>query len=228
MCFSAMRAKITGEQVYKTEYLQINKIQIRDFSGLDPNKIPGEDGRFYPKWWTQVLRSQKGQLEFVPMRYQLLPHFCKENKYTHINPKTNRKKEIPTFNARIDGLDNRLAWKNIFGKTHGVIALEAFYEWVSDRGKPRLIQFKPKEDKYLWAACLWDRWTGKEQTLESFAIVTDLPHPDVLAKGHDRTPVFLEEKVLEYWLNPKNESKDELYEILQQQKQLRFEWSWVD
>ena len=228
MCFSAMRAKLTGQEAYQTEYLDISKIKFNDFAGIDPKKTPGSDDRFYPKWWTQVLRSKGNELEFSPLRYQLLPHFAEKNKYTMKNPKTGRDKEIKTFNARLDGLETRLAWRNLFGKKHGLLPLKAFYEWVPSKGKPKLIEFKPSSGEILWTACLWDKWTDGKEEIESFAIITDDPHPDVISMGHDRTPIFLKEDCLQYWLNPEKETSDELYEILREKKQLSFDWSWVD
>ena len=226
MCFSAMVAKITGEELVKTDYLDVKEIKMIGYP--ENAKEPEEDRRFFPKTWAPVLVKGREDFQLRPMRYQLLPHFCPENRYTRINPKTGRKVEIKnTFNARIDALENRHAWQPLFGHRHAAVPLESFFEWVDYHGNKTLIEFRPKEGELFWVACLWDRWEKGGEYIDSFAMITDEPNPEVLEKGHDRTPIVLKEEHLQDWLQPQNESKQELYEMLGDKKPLYFRGAYL-
>lgn len=226
MCFSAMIAKVSADELLKTDYLNVNLIKTIEYP--TEAKRPEDDRRFFPKTWAPILVKGRDDYQLRPMRYQLHPHFCQENRYTRINPKTGRKVEIKnTFNARIDSLEERHAWQPLFGSRHGAICLEAFYEWVDYKKNKTLIEFRPKDKSNFWVACLWDRWQKGGEVLDSFAMITDEPNPEVQEKGHDRTPVVLKEEHLKDWLNPFNESKDELYEMLGNSKPLYFNGAYV-
>jgi len=226
MCFSAMIAKISGEELVKTDYLDVKEIKMIEYPSNA--KAIEEDRRFFPKTWAPVLVKGREDFQLRPMRYQLLPHFCKEDKYTRKNPKTGRMVEIKnTFNARVDSLEERRAWRPLFGARHAAVPLESFYEWVDRNGSKTLIEFRPKDEKLFWVACLWDRWEKEGEYIDSFAMITDEPNPEVLEKGHDRTPIVLKEEHLLDWLQPQNETKGELYEMLEDKKPLYFEGAYL-
>jgi hypothetical protein len=44
-----------------------------------------DDAKLFTKLWAPVIIHHKNQNEIRPMRYQLLPSFCKSDKYTRIN-----------------------------------------------------------------------------------------------------------------------------------------------
>lgn len=184
-----------------------------------PFKIPGEDGKVFSNYFTNVIVDIGEQRLIKPMRYRVRPQGSKE--------------EIPSkynvFNARIDSLESRNTWSNLFMKNHGLVALSGFYEWVAgDNGKAKLIYFHPKGRDFMWAPCLWDEWISKDGRIQfkSFAIITDDPRPEVQAMGHDRSPIFLKHDQINSWLNPKD--KNEIYKILKDVEDTRYEYSWVN
>ena len=126
--------------------------------------------------------------------------------------------EIPSkfnvFNARVDSLEKRSTWSPLFGKKHGIIAIEKFYEWVLREDGKTLVSFESEENEFIHAPCLYDYYSDGNKSFYSFAIITDEPNEEVLSSGHDRQPIFLKHKYLERWLNPKEESVESLYEIL--------------
>lgn len=221
-----MIAKISGEELVKTDYLDVKEIKMIDYP--QNAKHPEETGRFYPKTWAPLLVKGKEDYQLRPMRYQLLPHFSPENRYTRVNPKTGRKVEIKnTFNARLDSLESRNAWEPLFGTRHGAICLESFFEWVDHNENKTLIEFRPKDKSKFWVPCLWDHWKKDEEVIESFAMITTDPNPEVLEKGHDRTPIILKEEYLQDWLNPFDETKNELYEMLEDKKSMYFNGKYI-
>lgn len=193
------------------------------------DKLPDANARIYPNFFCPVLTSNGDKNYFSPMRYQLLPHFNKTEKYTRTNPKTGRQVGISTFNARLDSLEKRHAWKNIFMKKHALVAFNSFYEYVRDENdKPMLVRFSPNNTDLMWAACLWDHWECDEYYIDSFAIITNTPPPEVLHAGHDRCPIFIKEQYINEWLRPENESKDEIYELLLETEPTYFNCERVD
>lgn len=83
-------------------------------------------------------------------------------------------------------------WKGLFGRSRGILVVNAFYENV-DRavrdGTKRnvVLEFNPRPAQDMLVACLWSRWISPgEHDLLSFAAITDEPPEQVSAAGHDR------------------------------------------
>ncbi len=180
-------------------------------------KSIAEHQRIYPNYYAPVIVIEKGKKVIKPMRYRLRPSWAAE--------------EIPSkfnvFNARIDSLEERRSWKPIFMKRHGIIVFERFYEWVEDpeTGKKKVISFQPEGRDEMWAPVLWDRWTDGKETLESFAIITRDPPPEISMMGRDRCPVFIHHDVIDLWLHPERSTKDKIYKILNTlEKPVHYGW----
>ena len=192
-------------------------------------KAPDEVNRVYPNYFAPVIIRDQGNKIIKPMRYQLLPHFSNESTYTMVNAKTKRKKTIPTYNARLDSLEDRKAWEPIFMKNHCLFPFIKFFEWVEFEGQKKQIGFHAQNCEVMWAPGLYDQWVSKDkkEIIESFALITTDPHPDILKMGHDRTPIFLKEEYIDDWLDPQNETKDEIYEMLNQHESVNYDYEWV-
>lgn len=102
-----------------------------------------------------------------------------------------------TYNARKDNLEG--FWKGLFGYTHGLVIVNAFYENVNRHRSERrglgegeaienvMLEFKPELPRAMPVACLWSHWDGRgEPDLLSFAAINDEPPPEVAAAGHNR------------------------------------------
>lgn len=185
-----------------------------------PFHLPGDDGKVFPNYFTDVVVEEKDQRLIIPMRYRVRPHGSKE--------------EIPTkfnvYNARIDSLETAKTWRPLFMHNHGIVPFVKFYEWVpGPDGKPKLITFAPEDREIMWAPCLWDEWISKngEIHFKSFAIVTDDPPEEILMMGHDRCPIFLKDDYIDEWLNPQKSNKKEIYEILKVKEDVKFVHQWT-
>ncbi len=186
-----------------------------------PFHVPGDDGKVFPNYFTNVIVESGDQRLIKPMRYRVRPHGSKEEVPTKFN----------VFNARIDSLETAKTWQPLFMRQHGIVPFVKFYEWVpGPDGKPKLITFFPEGREIMWAACLWDEWVSKDGSVwfDSFAIVTDDPPDEVRIMGHDRCPIFLKDEFINEWLNPGKSSKGEIYEILKRKEDVRFRYEWVD
>ena len=211
MCFSLEVSRdILGlGHFFKAE---IDRQAFRDLKknhDLNPKAypLPDDDNRIFPNYYAPILLHHEGKPLITPMRYRLHPSWSEE--------------EIPSkynlFNARVDMLEKRKSWKQLFLKRHGIVPFKSFFEWVvGPKGKKQLMNFYPQDRELMWAPCLWDHWVKKDKSQEifSFALITTEPPKEVLEAGHDRCPLFLDFHEIPTWLKSENLSRERAYTLL--------------
>lgn len=168
-------------------------------------KASDQDHRIYPGMYCPVLVIEDGRRVVKPMRYQCRPTG---------KPVFYDRKFPGTYNARRDNLEG--FWGGLFGRQHGIMIADRFFEHVELDGEKRILEFTPRTGEPLLVACLWSRWTdlnGEEPELLSFAAITDEPEPEVAAAGHDRTIINIKPEYLDAWLNPDAGDLASLYRI---------------
>ncbi len=189
---------------------------LRRLGDLRRGELLDEDARIFPGYFAPVLVVEDGRRVVKPMRYQCRPAG---------KPAFNDTKFPGTYNARVDNLEG--FWKPLFGRTHGLVVVDAFYENVArhrlegrdlrdgEADENVILEFEPRPRAPMLAACLWSRWTAPGQPdLLSFAAITDEPPPAIAAAGHDRCIVPIKEEHVEAWLNPDPRDLKRLYAIL--------------
>lgn len=219
MCYSLMveqdlkkLSQTFGAHPHETAFAGYTKLASRD-----PKRFKSlmDHARIYPNYFAPVVvQDQKERLIF-PMRYRVRPHHSAQ--------------EIPSkynvFNARLDALETRDTWRQLFMKRHGVVGVQAFFEWVTDdQGHKKVVQFAPDDHSLLWVPVLWDTWKAADgsEGFASFAVITTTPPPEVEAAGHDRCPILLDHEKLALWLDPAHTSKNEIYQILEKRWDAHF------
>jgi len=166
--------------------------QLRRRLGELQRETPGvDDDRIFPGYHVPVLIAEGGRKRVRPMRYQCRPAG---------KPEDFDRRFPGTYNARRDNLEG--FWREQFGRDHGVVLLDTFFEHVEFEGRRQVLEFRPDDGQPLLAACLWSRWAEGEDELFSFALITDDPPPEIAAAGHDRCIVPIRPEHLEAWLNP--------------------------
>lgn len=238
MCFSVQvdkdivklaklfKAQINDAEFKNLEYLQglENKLspdELKKILGLKRKpqsqifKECDKEERIYPNYFAPVIIGQGDTRSIIPMRYRIRPSGSSE--------------EIPSkynvFNARLDSLETRQTWSNIFMRNHGLFPFKRFFEWVEDDDKKKkLISFSPTNREIMWAPCLWDYWTSNDGKIKfySFALITTDPPPEISEAGHDRCPIFLDHTQFDDWLNPQNKTLNEEYAILGKKEEVLF------
>jgi putative SOS response-associated peptidase YedK len=174
------------------------------------------DSHIFPGNYAPVMVMEDGKRVVKPMRYQCRPA-GKPAFYDTRFP--------GTYNARRDNLDG--FWKTLFGYTHGIMVVNAFYENVSrHRVEGRelaegeteanvVLEFRPEPTQDMLVACLWSRWQAPGQpNLLSFAAITDEPPAEVAAAGHDRCIIPIKPEHVDAWLNPDPRNLATQYAIL--------------
>jgi putative SOS response-associated peptidase YedK len=178
-----------------------------------------KDARIFPGHFAPVLVWEDGRRVVKPMRYQCRPAG---------KPAFYDAKYPGTYNARRENLGG--FWKELFGYSHGLLVVDAFYENVARHaaeGRPladgekeenAVLEFRPNPPQEMLVACLWSKWTdpdGKEPDLFSFAAITDEPPPEIAAAGHDRVIIQIKPENVDRWLNPERSTQEALQAILE-------------
>jgi putative SOS response-associated peptidase YedK len=169
---------------------------LERLSDLRRRDLQDDDGRFFPGWWVPVLIEEDGRRLVRPMRYQCRPAG---------KPADHDRRFPGTYNARRDNLAG--FWRGLWGRTHGLVCANAFYENVERDGRNVVLEFRPRPAQDMLVACLWSRWVGPggEQLL-SFAAITDEPPPEVAAAGHDRCIIPIKPEHVGAWLDPRGDT----------------------
>jgi putative SOS response-associated peptidase YedK len=196
--------------------------RLEDLKRIDPKP---RDSRIFPGHYAPVLVMEDGEYLVKPMRYQ-----CRI-----AGKPANYDVRFPgTYNARMDSLGSY--WRPVFGRSHGIMIVNRFYENVSrarmegrelaagEKDENVVLEFKPQSGTDMLVACLWSRWTAKDQPdLLSFAAITDEPPLEIAAAGHDRCIVPIKPENVEAWLTPDPSNLDAQYAILSDRDQFYYE-----
>ncbi len=191
--------------------------ELRGHKNIKPER--DSHSRIYPFSFTSMLTvNATGERVIMPARYHLRP--CGQ-------PESFDGKYNGCYNARRDNLGNPF-WKPLFGKKHGILLVQRFYENVSPKEylkkfdiakdlkerKNLVLCFDPDQVEYMIIPTIWDQWGDGKEAFCSTALITDDPPEEVAATGHDRCPIFLKEKNIDGWLNPRDLTLKECYAIL--------------
>ncbi len=190
----SLEAKVT-KKAQEDVRIATNKVAIarEKLADLRRTDTLPRDERIFPGVYAPVMIWQNGQRVVKPMRYQ-----CRLPGWTEAV-----ERQYPgTYNARRDKLET--SWRDLFGKHHGLIVADVFYENVEVNGKNEVLEFTPRTGEPMLIACLWNRSPGLKgaDDLYTFAAITDEPEPEVAAAGHDRTIINIKPEHIDAWLNP--------------------------
>ena len=214
----SLQAKVTKAAI-ESQRIASDKIawtrgKLDDIQRTEPED---RDSRIFPGHYAPVLVMEDGQRVIKPMRYQ-----CR----IAGKPASYDVKYPGTYNARRDSLEG--FWKPLFGYSHGILVVNAFYENVSkarmegrelaegEKDENVVLEFRPNPAHDMLVACLWSRWSAPDEPdLLSFAAITDEPPPEVAAAGHDRCIVPVRPENIDAWLNPDASDLSTLHAILE-------------
>jgi putative SOS response-associated peptidase YedK len=103
--------------------------------------------------------------------------------------------------ARIENLHSIGLWRQLLGKKHCVVRIQAFFEYNKSHGK--LYRVERADGKPFYIAGFWDIWIDIQTNvlLPTFAMIT-MPPNRAMAAIHDRMPAILERGDIKTWLNP--------------------------
>lgn len=210
------------DQRIATDKIDWAKGKLADLRRSD---LIDEDSRIFPGWYAPVMVMENGRRVVKPMRYQCRPA-GKPADYDYKYP--------GTYNARRDNLEG--FWGDMFGYSHGIAVVDAFYENVSrhrvegrelapgEKDENVILEFRPNPSKEMLVACLWSHWQAPGQPdLLSFAAITDEPPFEVVAAGHDRCIIPIKPENVDEWLSADPRNLAALYAILDDRERPYYE-----
>jgi putative SOS response-associated peptidase YedK len=208
----------TTKAATESKRIAVNRIEasLRKLNDLQRTELTESDARIFPGHCAPVLVVENGERVVKLMRYRCrLPG----------KPAFYDTKFPGTYNARRDNLKG--FWKPLFGRSHGLMVADAFFENVSkarlegrelkagENDENVVLQFRPNPPEDMLVACLWSRWVDKEEPdLLSFAAITDEPPPEIASAGHDRCIVPIKPENVDAWLCPEDGNCVAQYAIL--------------
>ena len=213
----SMQAKVT-KAATESQRIATDKIawtlgKLEDLQRTDPT---AQDSRIFVGHYAPVMVMEHGQRVIKPMRYQ-----CR----IAGKPAAYDEKYPGTYIARRDNLEG--FWKSLFGYSHGILVVSAFYENVGrarmegreladgEKDENVILEFRPDPAHDMLVACLWSRWSAPgESDLLSFAAITDEPPPEVAATGHNRCIIPIKPENVDAWLTPDSSNLAASYAIL--------------
>jgi putative SOS response-associated peptidase YedK len=202
--------KATEDVRIATSKIEAIKEKLADLSRAE---VLDRDARIFPGVYAPVLVWENGQRVIKPMRYQCRPAG---------KPASHDIKFPGTYNARRDNLEG--FWKGVFGYSHGLLVMNAFYENVQREGRNVVLEFRPQPEQDMLVACLWSRWSAPgEPELLSFAAITDEPPPEIAAAGHDRCIIPIRPQNIDAWLQPDRRDLRAQYAILDERERPYYE-----
>jgi putative SOS response-associated peptidase YedK len=121
------------------------------------------------------------------------------------------------INARSESIHEKPTFRAAFKSTRCLIPAEGYYEWATALGK-----FAPKQPFFITAkngkqlpiAGIWSSWRALSGDLiQSASIITQEAQGE-LAEIHSRMPVFMPHDQWDQWLDPTNNSIENLKALM--------------
>ncbi|SFA58528.1 Putative SOS response-associated peptidase YedK [Pedobacter suwonensis] len=102
--------------------------------------------------------------------------------------------------ARIESLFLVPLWRELVGRKHCVVRIQAFYEYNREQEKTYKIERVDGQPFYI--AGLWDIWFDIKSgiLLPTFTMITMPPNSEMI-KVHDRMPAILDRSNVKIWIN---------------------------
>ena len=179
-----------GRAVQKPTWKELHDLlkilEQGDLSNLQPtwNLAPTQDA--------YVCIEHDGERKLRTMSWWLVPSWAKE------------KPKYPTFNARIETLEEKPTWRGCLNSGRCVIPVSGFYEWQGAKGNKQPYYITRRDGDPMLLAGLWainNKIRAGDGSLDwqSCTIITCAANRD-MAMLHDRMPVILEKGDVDVWL----------------------------
>ena len=216
----------TTKAATESKRIATDKVEwcLAKLADLKRTELVDEDSRIFPGWYAPVMAMRQGRRIVVPMRYQ-----CR----LAGKPAFYDTKFPGTYNARRDNLEG--FWRELFGNRHCVMIANAFFENVSkhrmegrelapgEKEENVILEFRPQPTQEMIVACLWSHWQEGDESLLSFAAVTDDPPAEIAAAGHDRCIIPIRPANVDAWLHPQVVNLGAQYAILDDRERPYYE-----
>lgn len=110
--------------------------------------------------------------------------------------------KVASFNARVETVTTKPAFKEAFRRHRCLIPASGYYEWQDTPDGKQPYHFTRRDGELITIAGIWDEWRNPEtkELLHSCAMIIGAPNRFV-AEVHDRMPMILEKDQFAPWLS---------------------------
>ncbi len=153
-----------------------------------------------------VRQAASGDLEFVALRWGLVPFWAKELSVG-----------ARMINARSETVREKPSFRTAFKKRRCLVFADGYFEWkkIGKKKQPYYMTTQENGGGFCMAG-LWESWTDNStnQNVETCTVLTTDACPS-LVSVHDRMPVVLPNQEFEFWLDPDFNDGDRIHAICQ-------------
>lgn len=137
------------------------------------------------------------------LKWGFIPHFAKDEKIGY-----------KMINARSETIAQKPSFRSSFESKRCVILADGFYEWKDVNGKKEPFKFKVKDEEIIAFAGLWSRWIRPDGSSVFTCTIITTEANEIMKEIHDRMPVILDKEEVSFWLNTRQQDKENLLQIL--------------
>lgn len=173
------------------------------FAGVEPPAGLGPRYNIAPSQAVAVIANNNPhQIEFF--QWGLIPAWAKD-------PGIGNR----MINARAETLAEKPSFKTAYQRRRCLVLADGFYEWRKESDKSKTpLYIRLKSGQPFAFAGLWETWQpAGDPPILSCTIITTTPN-ELMAEIHNRMPVILSPEVYEAWLDPAEQSPNQLNGLL--------------
>ena len=105
-------------------------------------------------------------------------------------------------------------WRKTVCNRRCLIPANGFYEWKGSTGNKTPFFIYPKKSELFAFAGIWDTWKSEDgHEIKVYSIMTTEPNKE-MSSIHNREPVMLHREDEASWIEPSNDSQDQLEHLL--------------
>ena len=119
------------------------------------------------------------------------------------------------INARAETLAEKPSFKTAYQRRRCLVLADGFYEWRKESDKSKTpLYIRLKSGQPFAFAGLWEAWQpAGDPPILSCTIITTTPN-ELMAEIHNRMPVILSPEAYDVWLDPAEQSPNQLNGLL--------------
>jgi putative SOS response-associated peptidase YedK len=185
----------------RTVFQYFKSILNQQFSIEVENTIPKSSFNVAPGNQVPVIYDDEGTT-LDTFKWGLIPHWAKDEKIGY-----------KMINARSESIAEKPAYRNAFKKQRCIIPMTGFYEWQKTKKAKIPHYFHLENKEYLAMAGLYETWKKDDVEIKSCTIITGAANK-FMEKIHDRMPILLTKEDYSDWMDPENQSSNELMKLL--------------
>jgi putative SOS response-associated peptidase YedK len=137
-----------------------------------------------------IVRLDRGARHLALVRWGLIPPWVKDAKQFAL-----------LINARIEGIDDKPAFRAAMMRRRCLIPADGFYEWKREGKAKRPFFIRARDEQPFAFAGLWETWSDRDGGEIETATIVTCPANAAVADIHDRMPVIVPSEHYDAWLD---------------------------